>query len=104
MANRYMVRVYDCSFVQDYVVAYDSYFDTLIDAKRHAYNLMRMFGESANYEYTTEILIRTITIGAYEPIGYYEFDYMGSDTDLFDLVSDLDSYENLSSFTYHEMF
>lgn len=101
MAKRYMVRVYDCSFVQDYVVAYDSYFDTLIDANRYAYNLMRMFGESANYEYTTEILIRTITIGDYEPIGYFEFDYMGTDVDL---VSDLDSYDNLSSFTYHEMF
>lgn len=104
MANRYMVRVYDCSFVQDFVVAFDNFFDTLDEAKKYASDLMDDFGNDANYEYSAEVFIRTLSLGCFEPIGYYEFDYMGTDMDLFDLVSDMDDIDNLSNYSWHEMF
>lgn len=104
MANKYMVRVYDCSFVQNFVDSYENYFDTFEEAKEYADGLMATFAFSGLYEYTAEVYIRTFTLGAYELIGYFEFDYMGCDEDLFDLVSDMDDIDNLSNYSWHEMF
>lgn len=103
MANRYRVMVYDCSLIQDFVYHYEKYFDTMQDAKDYCESLMKDFADRALYEYSPEIYIRTL-IGAYEPIGYFEFDCLGYDMDLFDLVSTLDDYDELGKFSYHEMF
>ena len=102
--NRYMVKVYDCSFVQDYVPNYERLFDSLDDAKAYCESIMKDFGNSALFEYSPEILIRTLTLGAYEPIGYYEFDFAHTDEDIIDMLWSLDDYKQLSNFSYHEMF
>jgi hypothetical protein len=65
---------------------------------------MTTFAYAGTYEYTAEVYIRTFTLGAYEPIGYFEFDYMGYDEDLFDLVSDMDDMDELSNYSWHDMF
>lgn len=102
--NRYMVKVYDCSFVQDYVSIYDRLFDSLDDAKAYCESIMKDFGNAALFEYSPEIFIRTLTLGAYEPIGYYEFDFASTDEDLAYLLWSMDDYRKLSKFSYHEMF
>lgn len=107
MANKYAVRVYDCSFVQHFVDSYENYFDTFEQAKEYADGLMATFAYSGTYEYTAEVYIRTFTLGAYEPIGYFEFDYMGYDGDLFELVESWDDYDMESykdSYSWHDMF
>jgi hypothetical protein len=104
MAKKYMVRVYDCSFVQNFVDNYELDFDTFEEAKEYADGLMTTFAYAGTYEYTAEVYIRTFTLGAYEPIGYFEFDYMGYDEDLFDLVSDMDDMDELSNYSWHDMF
>ena len=101
MANKYMVRVYDCSFVQNFVGAYEMYFDTFEQAKEYADGLMATFANAGTYEYTAEVYIRLFTLGAYEPIGYFEFDHMAYDGDLFDLDLTDDELEN---YTWHDMF
>ena len=101
MANKYMVRVYDCSFVQDFVSTYERYFDTYEQAKAYAYRLMSQFAITGLQLYIAEVYIRTFTLGAYEPIGYFEFDYMAYDGDLFDLdITD----DELEHYTWHDMF
>jgi hypothetical protein len=104
MAKKYMVRVYDCSFVQNFVDNYELDFDSFEEAKDYADGLMTTFAYAGTYEYTAEVYIRTFTLGAYEPIGYFEFDYMGYDEDLFDLVSDMDDMDELSNYSWHDMF
>lgn len=104
MAKKYLVRVYDCSFVQNFVDNYELDFDSFEEAKEYADGLMASFAYAGTYEYTAEVYIRTFTLGAYEPIGYFEFDYMDYDEDLFDLVSDMDDMDELSNYSWHDMF
>lgn len=101
MANKYMVRVYDCSFVQNFVDSYELFFDSFEQAKAYADTLMSQFASAVLYMYTAEVYIRTFTLGAYEIIGYFEFDYMAYDGDLFDL--DITDNE-LEHYTWHDIF
>lgn len=101
MANKYMVRVYDCSFVQNFVDSYEKFFDSFEQAKAYADWLMSQFAFAGLQMYMAEVYIRTFTLGAYEPIGYFEFDYMAYDGDLFDLdITD----DMLEQYTWHDMF
>lgn len=101
MAKKYMVRVYDCSFVQNFVDTYEMDFDSFEQAKEYADGLMSQFAFAGLMMYTAEVYIRTFTLGCYEPIGYFEFDYMAYDGDLFDLdITD----DELEHYTWHDMF
>lgn len=99
MAKKYMVRVYDCSFIQNFVDSYEMYFDSFEQAKEYADTLMSQFAFAGLEMYTAEVYIRTFIAHTYEIIGYFEFDYMGDDCDLFDITDD-----ELEHYTWHDMF
>lgn len=94
--KRYIVMVYDCSFVQDYVVGYEKTFDTESEAKAYAISIMDDFAYAGLYEYSAEIGIYC-GMGQYNVFGFWEFEAMG----------DID-YDNIldysGEYSYHEMF
>lgn len=103
---KYIVRVYDCSFVQDYVMGYESTFTHRKEALAYGEYLMREFAELARFEYSVEFGYLTECVGFayYTEIGYWEFDFAHTDEDIIDLLWSLDDYKQLSNFSYHEMF
>lgn len=102
MSNTYSVSVYDCSFVQDYVMPYTRFFESKDDAINYAISLMDDFSYRGLYEYTVELGIETLCKGQYNTIGFWEFDYMSYDGDLAD---DFDTLtECVGSYSYHLMF
>lgn len=72
--DNYMVKVYDMSFVQDYVESYTKFFDTERKAFDYAEYIMQDFGIAKEYNLSAEVYIKTETKGAYQIFGLYEFD------------------------------
>ena len=102
MKHTYAVSVYDCSFVQDYVVNYTRFFDDESDAKSYAVELMDDFAYRGLYEYTVELGIETLCKGQFMTYGFYEFDYMSYDGDPTDMIVYHD--DGLAAYSYHDMF
>ena len=102
MSNTYSVSVYDCSFVQDYVIPYTRFFDYKVDACKYAVELMDDFAYRGLYEYTVELGIETLCKGQYNTIGFWEFDCLSYDGDLTDMVDTL--IDGNAPYSYHDMF
>ena len=105
MAKRYRVKVYDCSFIQDYVSCYEKTFSTYEQAYAYANSLMVDFGDMGRYEYSSELSELKMldeNIGIYVPFGFFEFDCASFDGDLEELF-DMDD-EELAEFSYHNIY
>ena len=102
MSNTYSVSVYDCSFVQDYVMSYTRFFNYKVDACKYAVKLMNDFAYRGLYEYTVELGIEALCKGQYNTIGFWEFDCLSYDGDLTDMVDML--IDGNATYSYHDMF
>lgn len=102
MKHTYAVSVYDCSFVQDYIVNYTRFFDDENDAKSYAVELMDDFGYRGLYEYTVELSVATHCKGQFMTYGFYEFDCLCSDDDLTNILDTL--INGIGTYSYHDMF
>ena len=104
MAHKdYIVLVYDCSFVQDYVNNYQKTFDTEKEAREYADTLMSDFSYRGLYEYTCEIGIHTGQ-GLYNVFGFWEFDCNFTDADICEVIEDMYDDNGCMTFSYHDMF
>lgn len=105
MKHTYAVSVYDCSFVQDYIVNYTRFFDDENDAKSYAVGLMDDFANRGLYEYTVELSVATHCRGQFMTYGFWEFDCLSYDGDLADMIDTL-SYmaDGTGAYSYHDMF
>lgn len=102
MKHTYAVSVYDCSFVQDYIVKYTRFFDDEWDAKGYAVGLMDDFADRGLYEYTVELGIASFCKGQYNTIGFWEFDCLSYDGDLIDMADMF--IDGTAAYSYHDMF
>lgn len=102
MKHTYAVSVYDCSFVQDYIVKYTRFFDDEWDAKGYAVGLMDDFADRGLYEYTVELGIASFCKGQYNTIGFWEFDCLSYDGDLIDRADMF--IDGTATYSYHDMF
>lgn len=102
MKHTYSVSVYDCSFVQDYVMPYIRFFESENDANKYAVELMDDFASRGLYEYTVELGKESFCKGQYNTIGFWEFDCLSYDGDLTDMVDTL--IDGNATYSYHDMF
>lgn len=102
MKHTYAVSVYDCSFVQDYIVNYTRFFNDESDAKSYAVELMDDFANRGLYEYAVELSVATHCRGQFMTYGFYEFECLCSDEDLALIVDTL--INGTAPYSYHDMF
>lgn len=103
MKHTYAVSVYDCAFIQDYVVNYTRFFDDENDAKSYAVGLMDDFANRGLYGYTVELSVTTHCKGQFMTYGFWEFDCLSYDGDLTDDIVD-SLIDGNATYSYHDMF
>lgn len=84
--NKYMVKIYDASFVQDYIENSTAFFDDEESAIEYAIDITKEFIDNYIDYLAAEVFVKDLGMDTYQMVGYVSYAMNTWDCDGYDKI------------------